>query len=107
MSLTIDKRKIEVMIEHSEYLMNDAALNLWDEIKIDPERWNEESMDEPGGFWVVAIFGKKVLYYNNIEEGFNISPFRNYGTIDDYLAGQSELHDMMQHMYNDLSRKRI
>lgn len=58
---------------------------------------------EGGGFWVVAIFGSRVLYFNDHEEGFNISPYSKYGTIDEYNCGQSALYDTVVSIYNGLN----
>ncbi|MEO1675926.1 MAG: hypothetical protein AAFR72_10960, partial [Pseudomonadota bacterium] len=41
------------------------------------------------GFWVVGIIGQTVLWYNDIEEGFNHSKYSNFGTIDDYWCDQN------------------
>jgi hypothetical protein len=44
-------------------------------------------MEKQGnGFWVVGLIGRKVVYYNDIEEGFNISDYKTYGTVDGYFA---------------------
>ena len=69
----------------------------WDVIKIMPEKWHEESYGKPGnGFWVVAVIGTSVLWYNDIECGFNRSQYTTYGTIDDYWCNQDELEWAVQ-----------
>ena len=43
---------------------------------ITPEKWRQSPWsDEGGGFWVLAVSGAKVPWYNDIEEGFNVSRF--------------------------------
>jgi hypothetical protein len=46
-----------------------------------------------GGFWVIAVIRDKVLWYNDIEGGFNVSRFDRYGTIpsDEYRSNQDTL----------------
>jgi hypothetical protein len=79
-------------IHKSEAYLNGELWNFWQLIKIDPVKWNEKSYgDEGGGFWVVAICGKKVIWYNDIEEGFNISDYETVGEIEGYYCNQDEL----------------
>jgi len=79
-------------INESETDLNGELWNFWQLIKICPTKWEEhEYGKEGGGFWVVAICGEKVIWYNDIEEGFNISSYTNIGTIDGYYCNQDEL----------------
>lgn len=81
------------LILQGELELNDEQSNFWDLIKIEPEKWKEKKYGtEGGGFWVVAIFGKQVIWYNDIEEGFNTSTYKNYGEIEEYWCSQSELN---------------
>lgn len=67
--------------------------NFWQLIRIDPEKWSEpEFGSEGGGFWVVGVCGKKVIWYNDIEQGFNISDYKTYGKIDGYYCNQDQLN---------------
>lgn len=89
----ISRKKVEDRILRGEQELPDEALNLWNLIKVEPRKWQTEEFGEMGdGFWVVAIFGNEVIYYNDIEEGFNISPFEDYGQIKEYWCSQSELN---------------
>lgn len=66
--------------------------NFWSTIKIDPAKWEEETYSLEGGvFWAVALIGKLVIWYNDIEEGFNISKYNDYGIISEYWCNQDEL----------------
>lgn len=49
--------------------------------------------DEGGGFWVVAVHLDQVLWYNDIEDGFNVSRFETQGEIpsDEYRCNQDSL----------------
>ncbi len=82
-----------------------SYLKFWEYIKIEPEKWNEDTMgDEGNGFWVVAIIGKNVIYYNDIEEGFNFSKFTTFGKIDEYKCSQFELHEMIIGIYDEINK---
>jgi len=73
-------------------LRGSELLSFWQLIKIDPEKWTEKEFgNEGGGFWVVAICGKKIIWYNDIEDGFNISDYKIYGQIEGYYCNQEEL----------------
>jgi len=39
----------------------------------------------------VGIIGRSVIWYNDIEDGFNISKYATYGRIDEYWCNQDEL----------------
>jgi hypothetical protein len=72
--------------------MNATQGKLWDVICITPEKWQQDPYgNEGGGFWVVALIGTTVVWYNDIEEGFNRSRYSRYGFIDEYWCNQDEL----------------
>lgn len=84
--------ELEEWILRGELKLKGELLNFWNLIKIPPQKWQENEYGyEGGGFWVVAIFGNSVIYYNDIEEGFNVSPYINYGHISEYRCEQAEL----------------
>jgi hypothetical protein len=59
-----------------------------------PSKWTQAPYgDEGGGFWAIAADDDRVLWYNDIEEGFNVSTFTERGTIppDEYWCNQDEL----------------
>ncbi len=56
--------------------------------------------NEGAGFWVVAIFGKQCIWYNDIEEGFNISPYTTYGKIDEYWCNKDEISWIVYRLLN-------
>ena len=79
-------------IQKTETDLNGELWNFWQLIKVYPTKWKENKFgNEGGGFWVVAICGTKVIWYNDIEDGFNISNYNNIGEIDGYYCNQDEL----------------
>lgn len=83
--------------------MPGSAARLWKLISIKPEKWQEKKYgEEGGGFWVVAIFGQRVMWYNDIEEGFNTSRYHQYGLIDEYWCDQLTLHEAIVTMMHNL-----
>lgn len=89
----ISLNELEEWILRGELELEEELLNFWNLIKIEPRKWQEKDYGaEGGGFWVVAIFGNEVIYFNDIEDGFNISEYKIYGQILEYHCSQSELN---------------
>lgn len=97
----ISKSHLKGLIEVSEYEMSSSQRKLWEKIKLSsPEKWAQSPMgDEGGGFWVVAVYGRNCLYYNDIEDGFNESKFSSWGVIDEYWCNQIELHHFIASVF--------
>jgi hypothetical protein len=80
---------------------------LWEVIKIYPEKWAQHPYgDKGGGFWVVAVIGSIVVWYNDIEDGFNRSQYSKHGEIDQYFCNQDELECTIQHILNEIKNGR-
>ena len=91
---------ISKKIEESQNKIDVSLLAFWNLIKIIPERWESKHFEnESTSFWVIAIFGKCVIYYNDIEEGFNISTFECYGEIKNYLCEEFDLNQVLYQIY--------
>lgn len=74
--------------------------NFWELVKIEPVKWSEKEYgEEGGGFWVVAICGRRVIWYNDIEEGFNISEYKFFGQIDGYFCDQDQLSSALTQLF--------
>ena len=78
---------------------------LWEAIRIEPQKWQLAPYgDAGGGFWVVAIVGPSVVWYNDVEEGFNRSRYASYGQIEDYWCNQDELDVTVSYLMATLER---
>jgi len=78
---------------------------LWDAIKVPPVKWQQHPWGDQGnGFWVVAVLGNRVVWFNDIEDGFNTSRFEAWGQIPDneYWCNQDELEWPIQYLLNEL-----
>ncbi len=85
--------------------MSQAQRCLWEAVRIEPEKWQQHPYGDQGeGFWVVALVGRTVIWYNDLEEGFNRSRYSSYGTIGDYWCNQDELELTMQYLMSALER---
>lgn len=83
----------------AEDRMTLSQRRFWEAIRIIPEKWRQSPWGDKGdGFWVVAIIGRNVVWYNDIEEGFNRSVYRAYGEIEEYWCNQDELEVSIQRL---------
>ena len=99
----ISEERIWDNINSAYERMNFAQKRLWEVVKIDPEKWQEGSYGKVGGgFWVVAIIGKTVIWFNDIEDGFNQSKYNEHGEIDEYSCNQDELEWALQNLLNEI-----
>lgn len=88
--ITFEELALE--ISKGEKEMSSENFQFWNKIKFTPTKWTEHEFgDEGNGFWAVAKYNNFVLYYNDIEEGFNISKFEKDREIKEYGAEQDEL----------------
>jgi len=88
----ITPEELSLEISKGEKEMGSENFQFWNEIKFIPTKWTEHEFgDEGGGFWAVAKYKNFVFYYNDIEEGFNISEFEKDREIKEYGAEQDEL----------------
>ena len=85
--------------------MTPAQLRLWEAIRIEPEKWQQHPYGDQGkGFWAVGLIGRTVVWFNDIEDGFNRSRFTEYGTIEQYWCNHDELEISVQYILNALER---
>lgn len=83
--------------------MTNPQKRIWSAIAIEPAKWEQHPFgDEGGGFWVVAILGASVIWYNDRDEGFNRSSYSEFGRIDEYFCNHDELDVALQYLENVL-----
>ena len=81
--------------------MTPEQRKIWEAIKIQPEKWQQDPWGNlGGGFWAVAVFGNNVVWFNDIEDGYSQSTYNEYGTIDEYWCNQEELEWAVQRVVN-------
>lgn len=103
----ISLTELQEWISRGESKLEGEPLNFWNLIKIAPQKWQEKEYgNEGGGFWVVAIFGNAVIYYNDIEEGFNVSSYETYGHISEYWYEQAELDWVVLWLYKRIKEEK-
>ncbi len=93
--------ELQKEIQAAEKELPCTLSNFWNFIRIEPEKWAEKKYGEEGnGFWVVAIMGKQIIWYNDIEDGFNVSSYSSYGLIEEYACSQLTLPLFLTQLWN-------
>ncbi|MEO9531108.1 MAG: hypothetical protein ABJG68_06345 [Crocinitomicaceae bacterium] len=88
----ISKTEILEKIKFFESNGAPVLISLWNKYKVPVVKWQEKEYGSKGnGFWVVATTNSFVVWYNDIEEGFNISEYKTTGEIDEYSCEQDDL----------------
>jgi len=73
------------------------ADRVWEMVKIEPERWQAPAYGSgSASFWAVGIIGRQVLWYNEFEGYFTMSPYETYGQIGDVHLAPTELWEYME-----------
>ncbi len=90
-------------ISEMEFAFNKAEKRLWELIKVKPKKWQLSPWgDQGGGFWVIAIAGDSAIYYNDIEDGYNISTYSQLGKLEEYVCDQVSLYDIISNFIHQL-----
>jgi hypothetical protein len=99
----IQKEDLLESISNSEWIMGELARSLWELLRLRaPEKWHQSPWgNEGGGFWVVAVFGNFCIYFNDIEDGFNVSRYSRWGEIEEYYTNQLTLAELMESLAHD------
>lgn len=88
-------------ITQAERRMTPAQARLWEAIRVDPRKWAQSPYgNKGGGFWAVALLGQQVVWYNDIENGFNISRYEILGKIGEYWCDQDRLEEIIESLLN-------
>jgi hypothetical protein len=88
-------------INRAESRMTPQQERMWQVARVLPETWRLDARHAVrGDFWIVAVLGRTVVWYNDLEHGFNWSTWSRYGTIADYGSWQDDLEQAVQWLVN-------
>ena len=90
----LKKGNLMMEIFLAEHNLDQECSTFWDQIKINPSIWKCEDVIEDN-FWAVAKHQNYVVWYNDIEEGFNISIYKTEGIILKYSAFKDDLNQAL------------
>ena len=91
---TVDREAIDELVAEGLAKATPDERAVFSRAAVTPEKWQLSPWGDPGGgFWIVAVLEDRVLWFNDIEDGFNVSRFVVRGTIPraEYWCNQDEL----------------
>ena len=97
----IDDEKVIKLIIEAEMLLEGLPKGFWRLIKLSPfEIWETPENAEFEYVWVVAIFGNRCVYYDELNEGFVISSYDDHGELGENSINEraSKLNDLIEHL---------
>lgn len=102
----IPLKELDDLIDTHYWCMEPEEREFWSQVKVAPVKCQLDPWGRHGGgFFIVGILGARVIWYNDIEEGFNISQYSNFGVIDEYLCEQLELHYVIKRLRDEIKQK--
>src|SRR5262245_10455051 len=93
-SAPVDREELRSILERELARCSAELRAFFARIAIAAVRWRQSPWgDSSGGFWAVATYEGQVLWYNDIEDGFNVSRFITAGEIprDQYWCNEDHL----------------
>jgi hypothetical protein len=97
------EEELHNMLHSAWQRMSLPQRRLWEAIRIDPQKWSSSPYgDLGGGFWAVALLAQTVVWYNDIEDGFNQSNYKTHGTIGAYWCNQDQLEWVIQGLLDSI-----
>lgn len=90
----IEREELQRRIERGLAAASDDVRRFFAQIAREPVKWQLHPWgDRGGGFWIVAVHGCRVVWFNDIEDGFDVATFETEGVIppDQYACNQDEL----------------
>ena len=99
----LPEEELHDMLNSAWRRMSLPQRRLWEAIRIEPQKWASHPYgDLGGGFWAVALLGQTVVWFNDIEDGFNRSHYTTHGAIGAYWCNQDQLEWTVQHILNTI-----
>lgn len=100
---SINENEILQILIDAELELSPKEKRYWECIRIHPQKWAEQEFGGGrGGFWAVGIFGQNVLWYNELEDGFILSKYNAYGTINTYNSAEQKLSFLIKQVIRSL-----
>jgi hypothetical protein len=94
------REQVASEIAECEKALVGPPLRLWERVRIAPVLWTQQQYPGDSPFWVVAILGRRCLYYNQVEGGWGWGRFVDWWRIADYHCQQDEIaHTIHQTLF--------
>ncbi len=100
-STPIARIELDRLVAQELTRFDDEMRAVWERVRTEPVRWRCSSRDDSAAFWVIAESGERVIWLNEIEDGFDVSPFDTRGVIAEYRCDQLTLGQALMRMCGD------
>ncbi|WP_420589654.1 hypothetical protein [Bacterioplanoides sp.] len=92
------------LLDQAEQQMQPQIRQVWENVRLpQPELWQQHPWGDEGcGFWVVAVFGRTCVYFNDITSGFCQSAFQDWGYIDNYSQETPKLEQILINQFQKI-----
>lgn len=102
----LTESKLLLLLRQAEEQMIPGLHSIWDSVRLpQPELWQQHPWGDEGcGFWVVAVFGRTCIYYNDISAGFCRSTFHEWGLIDQFEQDAPMLDQLLGTSFHTLPK---
>jgi len=94
----ITEKELTNLIEEQKSLLNEKELSFFNFIEVLLEKTKIDRFGAIESVFIVAKYGCKIIFYEDVEEGFEITEIDGSGVIKNYGASQFEL----EHIINQL-----
>ena len=101
----LSRTELDTLLSRDVSACTELQAALFARIAIAPAKWQLSPWgDEGGGFWAVAVMNDRVVWYNDIEDGFNVSRFEHHGTIPptEYWCNQDSLRHALHRLTGNM-----
>ena len=88
----ISEEQIWDIINRQVHSLSPSEDYIWNAVKTLPDLWFCPVWNDGNEkFWAVGIIGNHVIWFNHVEDGFNISRYAKIGTIEEYWCNQDDI----------------
>src|SRR5205085_2560933 len=88
----VSATELDQIIQRDLAACSDEQRAFFRGVAFQPTRWRQSRWgDQSGGFWAVAAHEDRVLWYNEIEDGFNVSRFTTWGLFQTTSTGATRI----------------
>jgi hypothetical protein len=92
----ISRDELEALVREGLERADDEVVAAWATIQIEAQKWRCPAWEEAGReFWAVGVRNDNVVWYNDVEGGFNTSRMERWGIIGEYWCNQADFSEFL------------
>jgi len=97
----ITENELAELVKEQKILLSEKELSFFNAIEVPFEKVEIERSGNIESVYVVAKHGGKIVFYEDVEEGFEITEIDGTGIIKNYGASQFELKHIIYKLMNE------